>query len=377
LWVLLPLLLLVTAFIVYGSLYPWQFHAARLVGNPLWILLHSWGFEANRYFLSDTGVNLALYLPFGATCYLWLERRGGWLKVGAPLVLALLLSSSLEMIQLYDANRVCSILDVITNVTGAACGIVVASRFHASVKIRPLAAAPLFLLSCWVAMLLFPFMPDISTHHLAYKLSTFLSPPFSAVVCFTNLVAWLVAARLVEASFRRNLYPLLLAILPCRLLVSGITLAWTDCVPAALALTLWFGWLASWRQRDATLAGLSIGAILLSGLAPFHFSALAQPFSWVPFRALFSSDWETGFAIFFRKCFVYGSAIWLLAAAGVSLVVSSAAVVSLLASVEVAQLWLPNHVAESTDPLHGLMLGWVIHRLEAGTQLKRNASVRL
>jgi hypothetical protein len=39
---LLPVVLLVTAFIVYGSLYPWQFHAARIAGNPLEILLSSW-----------------------------------------------------------------------------------------------------------------------------------------------------------------------------------------------------------------------------------------------------------------------------------------------------------------------------------------------
>jgi hypothetical protein len=374
---LLPLLLLVTAFIVYGSLYPWQFHAAQIAGNPLMILLHSWGFSVNRYFVSDTGVNIALYLPFGATCYLWLERRAGWIKIGATLLLALLLSSSLEMIQLFDAKRVCSILDVITNVTGTACGIAVASRFHASVKIRPLAAAPLFLLACWVAAMLFPFMPDISTRHFVFKLATFTSPPFSASGFFVASVTWLVAARMVEASFRRGLYPLLLAILPMRLLVSGITLSWTDCAPALLALGIWFAWPAGHRRRDATLAGLSLAAILAAGLVPFHFSAVAQPFSWIPFRALFSSDWETGFAIFFRKCFAYGSAIWLLAAAGWSLAVSSAAVASVLAGLEFAQLWLPNHVAESTDPLHALILGWVIHRLEAGTKWKRNASVRL
>ena len=36
------ILLLVIALIVYGSLYPWDFHPAQLAASPLWILLHSW-----------------------------------------------------------------------------------------------------------------------------------------------------------------------------------------------------------------------------------------------------------------------------------------------------------------------------------------------
>jgi glycopeptide antibiotics resistance protein len=359
---LLPLLLLVTAFIVYGSLYPWQFHAAVIPGNPLLILLQSWSFETNRYLLKDTAVNIVLYIPFGIACQLWLSRRA------APLLLALLLSSSMEMIQLYDAQRVCSMLDVVTNVTGAAVGIVLAWQFRSRVSIRPRTPAPLFLLFCWVCAYLFPFMPDLSTHHLGYKLSTFTSPPFSAVACFNAVVVWLIAARMMEAAYSRVAVPLLLLFLPVRLFVSGITLAWTDLLPALIACAIWL----AWRPRHAALAGLSIAAIVLVGLAPFHFSSSRQAFSWIPFRALFSTDWEGGFAIFFRKCFAYGSAIWLLVGAGNSLVRSTAAMAVILAALEVVQLWLPNHVSESTDPLHAIILACVLYLLA-----RPNASVRI
>jgi hypothetical protein len=362
---LLPVLLLVTAFIVYGSLYPWQFHAASIPGNPLLILLGSWSFELNRYFLKDTAVNIVLYLPFGTACYLWLAHRAVWIRTAAPLLLALILSSSIEMIQLFDAHRVCSMIDVVTNVTGTALGAALATRFRSMVSVRPGTGGPLFLLCCWTAALLFPFMPDLSSHHLIHKLSTFTSPPFSAVAFFYLLVMWIAAARLMEAAVGRNPVPLLLFLLPVRLFVDGITLTWTDCLPAILALLIWFAWPSKSPHRDAVLAALSIGAILITGLFPFHFSTSAQAFSWIPFRALFTTDWENGFAIFFRKCFAYGSTIWLLGSAGLSLAASAVGVAALLGTLEVAQLWLPSHVAESTDPLHALLLAWIFRQLEA------------
>ncbi len=376
---MLPILLLVTALIVYGSLYPWQFHAAVLPGNPLWILLQSWSFEINRYFVKDTAVNIVLYLPFGAFCYLWLSARAAWLKLAAPLFLAMLLSSCMEMVQLFDAKRVCSMLDVVTNVTGAGLGMAIASQFQTRVAIRPRKAAPLFLILCWVCAYLFPFMPDLSTHHLISKLAAFPTPLFSAAAFFSALVFWLAAARLMEAAYSRWWFLLLLPALPMRLFVSGITLAWTDLLPAVLACSIWIAWPTKGPGRDAILAGLLLAGILAAGLAPFHFSQLRQGFSWIPFRALFTTEWESGFAIFFRKCFSYGSAIWLLCAAGVSLVRSTAGVAIFLAAIEAIQLWLPNHVSESTDPLQAIMLGWMLYQLNRapGTQTRPNASVRL
>jgi hypothetical protein len=273
-------------------------------------------------------------------------------------------------------------IDVVTNAAGAAIGIVLATRFRSIVTIRPGAGGPLFLLCCWMCALLFPFMPDLSVYHLNLKLLQFVTPPFSAVAFFSLLVTWLAAMRLMEAAVDRYVVPLLLFILPLRLLVSGLTLAWTDCVPALMALFIYFIWPHKSPRRDAILAGLSIAAILLTGLSPFHFSGHAQDFGWIPFRALFTTDWEGGFAIFFRKSFAYGSAVWLVMSAGVSLFTAAVSVATLLAGLELVQQWLPNHVAEATDPLHVLILSWILHRLRpaasrAATETKENASVRL
>ena len=379
---MLPVVLLVTAFIVYGSLYPWQFHAARIAGNPLEILLNSWPIEFNRYFAKDTGVNLVLYLPFGATCYLWLSRRPLWLRLGAPILLALTLSSSVEMIQLFDAQRVCSMVDVVTNVTGAALGVALATQFRSMVTVRPGTGGPLFLLFCWVGSMLFPFMPDLSVHHLNYKIFTFTSPPFHALVFFSLLVTWLAAARLVEAAVDRYVVPLLLLVLPLKLFIAGITLSWTDCLPAVAAVMICFAWPPRTRYRDGALAALALSSIILTGLSPLHFSATPQSFEWIPFRALFRTDWQGGFAIFFRKSFTYGSTIWLMVSAGISLGAATAVLATVLAGLEAVQLWLPNHVAESTDPFHAVILAWILkqlwlNRLSRGTEIRHEASVRL
>jgi hypothetical protein len=276
----------------------------------------------------------------------------------------------MEMIQLFDARRDCSMVDLLTNLIGTALGIVLATRFRTMVSVRPGTGAPLFLLACWIGAILFPFMPDLSVRHLNYKLLTFTAPPFSAVAFFNLLVTWLAAARLLEAAIDRYVVPLLLFILPLRLLVSGITLSWSDAAPAILAVMIWFAWAPkssqTFKLRDALLAALSIAAIVLVGLAPFHFSDTSQGFSWIPFRALFTTDWQGGVAIFFRKSFSYGSTIWLLVNAGAGWIGSAVAVAALLGVLETVQLRLPNHVAESTDPLHALLMAWVMNRLSRG-----------
>jgi hypothetical protein len=124
-------------------------------------------------------------------------------------------------------------------------------------------------------------------------------------------------------------------------------------------------------RRDAVLAGLSLAAIIAAGLSPFHFSPVSQGFSWIPFRALLSTNWESGFALFVRKCFVYGSTVWLFAAAGLSLLAATAGTAVVLAGIEAVQLYLPQHVAESTDPLHVLIMAWILARLHPNV-LPRN-----
>jgi VanZ family protein len=63
---------------------------------------------------------------------------------------------------------------------------------------------------------------------------------------------------------------------------------------------------------------------------------------------------------FFRKCFWYGSAVWLLRLAGWRLARAAVAVALLLGTIEVVQIHLPGRVAEITDPLLALILAVIL-----------------
>jgi hypothetical protein len=65
----------VVALIVYGSLYPWDFHSTQLAANPLWVLIHSWPTRIDRFLLRDIAVNVLIYMPVGVFGFLALRQN--------------------------------------------------------------------------------------------------------------------------------------------------------------------------------------------------------------------------------------------------------------------------------------------------------------
>ncbi len=154
------ILLLVTALILYGSLYPWQFHAKALRAGPVWMLLHAWPRPFHRTDAVDAAINVPLYVPFGIFCFL--AMSDAWPRiVRAALAIfgAVLLSTCVEFAQLFDSGRVTSLYDILCNTAGAIIGTVLAASFPTaisgavsgikSVAFRPTSA--LALLYLWAA----------------------------------------------------------------------------------------------------------------------------------------------------------------------------------------------------------------------------------
>src|SRR3954470_7000279 len=112
--VLLGIFIAVVFLIVYGSLYPWHFEYRDLPAAPLWILLHSWDTDSGRRFFADIVVNIALYVPLGMSGFLALRK---W-RIAGPVAIGILLSSSIEMLQLYTPGRDSSAIDFTNNVIG-------------------------------------------------------------------------------------------------------------------------------------------------------------------------------------------------------------------------------------------------------------------
>jgi VanZ family protein len=368
---LFRILIAVTALLIYGSLYPWHFHEGRNAAGPFHALLHSWQISWNRFELLDIAINIAIYIPFGAAAYLWLCARTAAVRIAGPLLLAASLSTAIEITQFYDGQRFTSLVDVVTNILGTAFGMIlattVAQRTKSAAAIRVAQPGALLLLGCWFGYFLFPVIPDFSRTHLTDKLASFFASGFHPVALFALFTSWLVAARLLSAVMRSwsadALFPLLGLLLPARFLVLGIHADWPYWASYFAAWFIWVAFLADGRYCDSLLGWMILASIAATGLSPFHFSAAAQWFDWIPFRALFSTSWDTGFPILLRKAFLYGSAIWLFHAAGTGVRSTAAGMALFLAAVEAAQLYMPNHAAEVTDPLLALLLAWMLHRL--------------
>ena len=128
-------LLIVILVIVYGSLYPWDFHSTQLAASPLWVLVHSWPTSVDRFLFRDIAVNVLLYMPVGVFGFLALRQNVRTaFAATATVLIALALSSSIEMIQLFDDARVCSASDVVCNVSGTVLGVALGSLYQQWLK---------------------------------------------------------------------------------------------------------------------------------------------------------------------------------------------------------------------------------------------------
>ena len=167
---MLRLLLIVVAFIVYGSLYPFEFDFDRTDASPLMILLHAWPARIDRFAWRDAGVNVLLYFPLGLTAALVLMRRLP--RAAATLAAVMLgtgLSASIEMLQIFDSSRTCSLLDVACNFAGTVGGAGAALIFRQQIlritrrrKGDRGAGGALMLACCWAGYQLYPFIPRFS-----------------------------------------------------------------------------------------------------------------------------------------------------------------------------------------------------------------------
>ncbi len=372
------ILLLVAALILYGSLYPWRLRATHLSASPIWILLHSWQLTFDRFFFRDAVVNIALYVPFGAFCFLSIsESRSAAFRSLATVLAAALLSASIEMTQLFDVSRVCSLFDVLCNTVGAVIGILIATTFPATIGevVHEAEAVGAFRLSgamallyLWAGYQFFPFFPALNQTAMSSKLVVLFSSRTWPLRDFLeSFAAWLAVCALLQfltgsKRFRSMLCLALLSI-PLKLLIVQRTITASEVAGALLGVACW---LATGKlPRPRLVAGLlALAALVAAGLLPFHWYAHPQIFTWVPFLPMLQAPWETSFLILLKKSFLYGSAVWLLNESGRGWMIGSLLVAVPLAIVESIQVYLPGRTPELTDPLLALILGFSLMLLE-------------
>jgi VanZ family protein len=371
------LLAVVTFLIIYGSLYPFGFAAVGDVHGVADLLGHLHWARTTR---SDIAANVLLYLPFGA-CLGWMlaARIGGPLAALAATVIGVLLSTSIEVAQIFETRRVASLADTFFNGLGALSGGLLALmlrsarhgfRRHAfsSAIAEPIAAALLLL---WLGYRLAPFALALRPAEWAASVAPLATGPwFAPGATVEYAILWLVVGRVLQTlvparPLVSTLGTLMLALSAGLVLVAGKTLEPAEVVAMPLALLLaWPLSRLSARSGALLLAGLLAATITVAGLAPFDFRVDPAAFGLIPFRDSLTRYRATNLLDMFEKCFLYGSLVWLLVRAGNRALVATLLAGTLVLGIELLQAWLPGKPADITDPLLVLAAGGLVAMFE-------------
>ncbi len=352
------------AIIIFGSLFPFDFYGNPNPAGPVGALVATYDLPGGR---GDVLANILLYIPLGFFSVLALSSRPRSRHVLLVVFAGCMLSTCIELTQFYDRGRVSAMSDVYSNVAGtglgAVAGVILHNRFRlpevGNTKQHPFVV---LLLGCWLGYRLFPYAPTIDLHKYWQAVKPLLfEPSLPILALYRHTVGWLVIALLFEAlvgvARGRLVFILFIpAVLFTRILAVDITLSPAEVVGGIIAAVAWVGLLSRLRIGALLIALLFVGSVILQSLDPFHFSATAHQFGWIPFRSFMSGSIGTNVSSFFEKAFTYGALTWLIVRAGCSWRTATLLGGSLVLCLRLAQVYLPGRSAEITDVLMLLIL---------------------
>jgi VanZ family protein len=384
------LAVLMAAFIVYGSLYPFRFRPLP-AGVSLGELVRD-ASMIRRPSRGDLAANLLLYAPLALALSLALASRLRPLAAAGLAALAcFLLSVAMETGQFFVPPRTPSAWDMVLNSLGGAAGALagaVLAPHHArgALAWRPriVEAFPAILVGCWVVYRLYPYVPALDLGEWKASVKPLLrawEPDLPRLLRLT--VFWVVAGRLLDAARPRGEGGLVLAgamllTLGAAIPLVGRWLTWEEIVAAGLAWPIWL-LLRGRRWTDPLLFAALLAAVLLEGLRPYAFLAEPRPFSWRAGRSLMTGHAGNGLQAMLFKVFQYGGLAWLGLRAGLRLWVAAPFVVAVAFWISWMQTWLPGRSAEITDAViaaaavGALWLLWRA-RAEAGSPTRPEAA---
>lgn len=343
---------------MYASLYPFRFDGHRFA---LALETSLWDALSFRYSgPGDTIANLAAYVPIGIFARLCLPGKAIRNSL-FPIAGSALLSIAMEIAQIAIPARNPSLMDILLNVASAAIGVGLANwvwlwiaprletMFHSNIP-----SIAILLALVWIAMHAAPFIPVLGMHKLRAALSPLKTLQWTPQDLARWVAAWIILGMVLRVATARLLYPLLFAAsaavsLCMKVLFLGHSISWSEILGLVLASPLI---LFGPAQMQAACVCL---ALLISGLAPFHFQETPAKFGWVPFVGLLESDWGVAFRIVSEKGYLYAGAVWMLYRSGAGRLASGVSVALLLAAIEWTQRYLPGRSPEVADPIIALL----------------------
>ncbi|HKT74343.1 MAG TPA: VanZ family protein [Steroidobacteraceae bacterium] len=361
------LLVLTVAFIVYASLYPfdfdpWRLHAARAE------LARSLDWRPPPR--TDLIANLIFYLPFGALLTYLTPRRWGYLRcIFWVLILGSVLSFLMECAQFMTRDRDPSITDVALNGASAAAAAVLAfgARRLGLRPALPQLRAPrpdflaLVLVGLWLAFHAAPFMPTVRfIRHLHAPWTLIAWDVSLAGICgfFAGyvLLGAVLRSQLRADSFWPAAAALAALTVLSRLVFRGQHLELNELLGLLTALPVIWQLTRDGDDRAYARATLCfVPALLFFALAPFVFST-ATPSA----ASLYPLDLKhrslAGEPGWLEAAFLYAGLVWLLAEAGVPIRRSLLWLLGFALLIELAHAWQPGKAAHPAAPL-GVLLG--------------------
>lgn len=357
------LLAITVLFMLYASLYPFDFDLGRLMRLGRADLMRSLTWRKPPR--TDLIANLLFYLPFGALFTSLTPRRWGPLRrVLITLGAGTALSIVIECAQATTASRDPSITDVTLN--GLSAGIAAILALGArGLGLQPTLpelrtnrpdVVAVIVVALWIGSHAAPFMPTARFIWYFTQPGRALdwhwsSGAFAGFFASYVLVAAVLRSLLRPASFWRLFLALAALSLVARIVFREQRLELNEVVGFTLALPVIWQMAAALEQTAYRLALLwAAPAFVFFSLAPFDFSTRSPDFEWFTLPPLTSriSSGEPGIL---ELGFFYAGAAWLLRETQLPLRRIVVGMLTTALLVEVIQAWEPGRSAQLTAPL--------------------------
>ena len=348
-----------TLFVIYGSLYPFDFTIPAL-GSDHFVKGIMGDLNAPRW--SDLISNVILFIPFGFLgTARWVADSTITRRFIHTFLAGTVLAVLLQGMQIYLPTRTPSLLDAICNTIGIMLGGFLFFPLRAK-SFSPISAlSRVELLACglmgiWALDALWPVFPGFDMQTLKDGLKPLLQLAIhSPLKILMTAVGWMILSHLWEFVRKDHLPPWWLfgAMATMSALEIGMeenALEWEEMLGSIMA----FGWHLTTRTAPYRLECLIIFVTALlayQGLSPFAWRNTPQPFHWMPFGVSIRGEPLYQISVMLEKCFWYGSLAWLFTERQTPFRWTLGLLTGFLASIEFAQQYLIEHTPEITDPL--------------------------
>ncbi|HEU4371922.1 MAG TPA: VanZ family protein [Telluria sp.] len=305
----------VVVFIVYGSLFPFDFVGD---GLPLEKFFSEDQIFGNR---SDAIDNFFLFVPLGIALHLSFRRPAA--RLAAALLAVLVLAVGIQLVQLYLPSRTASLADAFWNTVGMGAGFLVASRVHRAFRAQ-LAERPagrdhflLCLVALWFLYESFPFVPTLDLGLLREHVK---GAVFASTFELMRLAQHALAAALAGIAITRA------GVLRRTALgvgaIGAVAIVLEVIVPygslrretlIGIALGLAAGYLVARRARDraAHVAfALALATYLITVLTPYRGLPADGGFTFTPFSHVLWHGVVNGVPVAAFEALAIGALLW-------------------------------------------------------------------